>query len=82
MRDIDEFGNAGDRIEEGSVVRVRNLDRDEDVMKAARGQTEPIVVTSFTVMEVEAERLLQEPSMAVSSRAGLPAPEGSPGFPR
>ncbi len=61
--------------------RVRNLRRDEDVMKAARGQTEPIVVTSFTVIEFEAERLLQEPSMAVSSRAGLPALKASSGLP-
>ena len=47
-------------------------------MKAARGQTDPIVVTSFTVMEFEAGRSLQAPSMAVSFRAGLLVAGGEP----
>ena len=50
-------------------------------MKAARGQTEPTVVTSFTEMELKVERSLQEPSIAVSSRAGLPPPERVSGLP-
>ena len=45
-----------------------------------RGQTEPIVVTSSTVMMLAVERLLQQPSIAVSASAGLLLPERPPIF--